>query len=109
MRETVRVETRIIERDSPAAVEIVNEAAVVTIAPATAEQTPLPRARIEQPSPAPERTVHVRIGAIEIHGAAPMLAIPTASPVASPAQNGKVFAGGFDSFARLRSYAPWQW
>lgn len=63
--------------------------------------------------PAPERTVHVRIGAIEIYGAdaggsarppaatAPAAVATPASPV-SP-------AGGFDDYAALRSYAPWAW
>jgi hypothetical protein len=52
----------------------------------------------------PERTIHVRIGAIEIHGndAPPVTAAPPAAPPSSaPA------SPGFDEFVRLRSYAPW--
>ena len=109
VRESVRIETRVIERDVPTASEIASNAAVVTIAPAATEQPPVRGARIEQPSPAPERTVHVRIGAIEIHGAAPAAATAPASPVAVPARNGHAAADSFDNFARLRSYAPWQW
>jgi len=62
--------------------------------------------------PTPERTVHVRIGAIEIFGAdtasqqPAVAAAPsaTASAAAPPSP-----AGGFDDFAALRSYRPWAW
>jgi hypothetical protein len=55
--------------------------------------------------PEAERPVHVRIGAIEIHAAEPERAaasVPAPPPPIAP-------AGGFDEFARLRSYAPWGW
>jgi hypothetical protein len=54
-----------------------------------------------------ERVVHVRIGAIEIHAAAPnaLAAAPLAPPTA-PASNPPA-TSGFDSYDRLRSYAPW--
>lgn len=51
-----------------------------------------------------ERVVQVRIGAIEIH------APPPPAPAAPPAPLQRpVSRGGFDEFARLRSYAPWEW
>jgi hypothetical protein len=57
--------------------------------------------------PQENRLVHVRIGAIEIHGAAPPAAAAPA-PAAAPAQRAAL-ANGFDGFSRLRSYAPWEW
>ena len=80
---------------------------------------PAPRAEVTIPvmalrndaAPTAERTVHVRIGAIEIHSgdsaqaptaATPAPALAVASASASP-------AGGFDDFTALRSYAPWAW
>ena len=56
----------------------------------------------------PDRVVHVRIGAIEIHGPAPAPAVaPPPSRPASPRAESS--AGAFDRFTRLRSYAPWDW
>jgi hypothetical protein len=73
-------------------------------APATAAVEPAPPPEV-RPSPiasGPERIVHVRIGAIEIHGTpAPSLAAPAPSPPATPP------SAGFEEFARLRSHAPW--
>jgi hypothetical protein len=54
--------------------------------------------------PSPERVVQVRIGAIEIH--APP---PPPPPMAAPMPRSFPRGGGFDEFARLRSYAPWEW
>jgi hypothetical protein len=62
-----------------------------------------------QPAKAPpseERIVQVRIGAIEIHAPAPTPAPP--APAAVPMQR-SLPRSGFDEFARLRSYAPWEW
>ena len=71
---------------------------------------PLPGLEIMPPSeppvkapPSEERIVQVRIGAIEIHAPA-----PPPAPAAIPMQR-SVPRGGFDEFARLRSYAPWEW
>lgn len=100
--------TQIVERVIDTAANDVLAPAAVTIqpSPTTAAAAPTP---IDRP---PERTVHVRIGAIEIYGAAaggaPAQAaiapsVPsTRPPVASP-------ASGFDDYAALRSYAPWTW
>jgi len=55
----------------------------------------------------PERVVHVRIGAIEIH-AAPSAGEPPSSPIPAPAP-AAVPADGFDDFAGLRNYASWGW
>jgi len=81
---------------------------VVTIEPVERPETAATAARAE---PTPERTVHVRIGAIEIFGgdaaspqpavAAASTAAPTAAPTSPPS--------GFDDFAALRSYRPWAW
>ncbi len=59
--------------------------------------------------PAPEnRIVQVRIGSIEIHGAAPA-AVPAPAPVAASAAAARAASGGFDQFTRLRNYAQWEW
>jgi hypothetical protein len=55
--------------------------------------------------PSEERIVQVRIGAIEIHAPPPPVATP---PAPAPMQRSAPRAG-FDEFARLRSYAPWEW
>ena len=53
----------------------------------------------------PERVVHVRIGAIEIHGA-PAPAFAPAAPAPAPiVPSGE---SGFDRYERLRSYAAWE-
>jgi hypothetical protein len=54
----------------------------------------------------PERIVHVRIGAIEIHGSA----APPSAPAVVPAPPPSLPAAdsGFDRYARLRSYSAWQ-
>jgi hypothetical protein len=80
---------------------------VVTIEPVKRAVTAVPT----RAEPTPERTVHVRIGAIEIFGdaaaspqpavAAASTAAPTAAPTSPPS--------GFDDFAALRSYRPWAW
>jgi hypothetical protein len=51
----------------------------------------------------PERTIHVRIGAIEINGAEP----PPQAPASPPPQPAAVTPPGFDDFVHLRTYAPW--
>jgi hypothetical protein len=61
--------------------------------------------RIEVP---PNRTVHVRIGAIEIHGVAPAAAMPAPMAVAAHASSPPQVQG-FGEFVHLRSYAQWQW
>lgn len=78
---------------------------VVTIQPA---EQPVAATVATRGEPAPERTVHVRIGAIEIYGAdngsqAQATAAPAAAAPAAPS------AGGFDDYAALRSYTPWAW
>jgi hypothetical protein len=81
---------------------------VVTIQPAEHPVVPAPASHAE---PAPERIVHVRIGAIEIHGADAASRTPASVAPAATAP-AAVFAsapGGFDDFAALRSYAPWSW
>jgi hypothetical protein len=54
---------------------------------------------------ASERQVDVRIGTIEIHGPEPT-AHPTVPVAAAPVEPAAP-ASGFDSFVRLRTYAPW--
>jgi len=79
-----------------------------TLTPASRHLPPLPGQVAVPPVPPPakvsppseERVVQVRIGAIEIH--APPPPTPTAAPMQLPR------GGGFDEFARLRSYAPWE-
>lgn len=88
------------------------EAVIVAPAPttATAIQPALARdaeARAAEPHPAESRIVQVRIGAIEIHAAAPQ-AVSTPTP-AAPSAAQRATPVGFDGFARLRSYAPWEW
>jgi len=82
----------------------------VTIQPA---EVAAPAIRLPIAEPVPERTVNVRIGAIEIYGADAGAAKATPSDmsiaaVAAPAANAAP-AGGFDDYAALRSYAPWSW
>ncbi|HEX7979879.1 MAG TPA: hypothetical protein VF461_14825 [Gemmatimonadaceae bacterium] len=88
----------------------------------TTEDAPVPMAAVIEPAMQPvvalpvtqperaiERTVHVRIGAIEIHGAAAQPPAPAAAlPAAEPARSAPL-TGGFDDYAALRSYAPWTW
>ena len=65
----------------------------------------------EPAAPSQERTVHVRIGAIEIYPAdtrANAQAPAVAAPVLAAAPS-SVPAGGFDEFAALRRYTPWTW
>jgi hypothetical protein len=84
----------------------------VTMTPASRHQPPLPGQDGVRPVPPPakvsppshERVVQVRIGAIEIH--APP---PPPAPMAAPMPRSLPRGGGFDEFARLRSYAPWEW
>ncbi len=86
-------------------------AIMVEPAPRADVYAPPPAPRVDGPS-APERTVHVRIGAIEIHGAAsafiPQAALP-AAPSAVDAAASSTASSGFDDFTALRSYAPWAW
>ena len=100
-----------IEPRSPALRERA-EAVAVVIEPAPRAEVTIPvMALRNDAAPTAERTVHVRIGAIEIHSgdsaqaptaATPAPALAVASASASP-------AGGFDDFTALRSYAPWAW
>lgn len=78
---------------------------------AIAPPAPVPlAAAIERPAAepmvTPERVVHVRIGAIEIHGAPAAAAPPAARP--DPATIAPPAEAGFDRFARLRRYAAWE-
>ena len=82
----------------------------VTIQPA---EVAAPAIRLPIVEAMPERTVNVRIGAIEIYGADSGVAKGTPSDmsiaaVAAPAANATP-AGGFDDYMALRSYAPWSW
>jgi hypothetical protein len=82
----------------------------VTIQPA---EVAAPAIRLPPVESAPERTVHVRIGAIEIYGADAGIAKATPADmsiaaVAAPAANATP-PGGFDDYAALRSYTPWSW
>ena len=82
---------------------------VVTIEPAERAVTSAPVSRAE---PAPERTVHVRIGAIEIHGAdaaSQQHSVTAAAGTSAPAALPTPSPTGFDDYAALRSYAPWAW
>jgi hypothetical protein len=83
---------------------------VVTLQPAVLAPSAAPSA---QAALAPERTVHVRIGAIEIYQARaepgpPAPAALAPSPVATFSAPASA-ARGFDDYAALRSYAPWAW
>jgi hypothetical protein len=85
----------------------------VTMTPASRHQPPLPGQDAVSPAPPPakmsppsqERVVQVRIGTIEIHAPQPSPPAPMAAPMPRSLPRG----GGFDEFARLRSYAPWEW
>jgi hypothetical protein len=83
---------------------------VVTIEPAERAVTAAPASRAE---PAPERTVHVRIGAIEIHAADAAASqqhpVTAAAGTSAPAALPTPSPTGFDEYAALRSYAPWAW
>lgn len=66
---------------------------------------------------APERVVHVHIGAIEIRGAVPVQEASSHETSVTSARTDRpadaasraVAESGFDGYARLRSYAPWTW
>jgi hypothetical protein len=83
----------------------------VTMTPASRHQPTLPGLDSVPPVPPPakvsppsqERVVQVRIGAIEIHAPPPPPPMPAPIPRSVPR------GGGFDEFARLRSYTPWEW
>ena len=97
--ETTPAVERVVEL--PSAAETVRPRPTRELVPAPASAT------IPAPAEAsmPERIVHVRIGAVEIHAApsAEMQAAPGAPvAVAQP-------SAGFDEFVRLRTYEPWQW
>ena len=96
--ETTRVTERVLE-PAPARAT----AATLDFRPAPATPSPT-----TAPSLATDRIVHVRIGAIEIHGAAATPAAPVPAPTA-PAPSAALAVVGFDAFTRLRSYAPWDW
>lgn len=102
-REELRMVERIIEStrsEAPAPI-------VVSIRPAESVAAAVPVQYIEA---APERTVHVRIGAIEIYAADAAKAAPAASVLpAAVAASSAPPAGGFDDYAALRSYTPWTW
>lgn len=72
----------------------------VSVEPALAPNPALEGARAE---PEPDRTVHVSIGAIEIHAAASDVPAPSVAVPRSPPG----ISSGFEEFTRLRSYAPW--
>jgi hypothetical protein len=78
---------------------------VASVEPAPARTPPRAAKDAAREEPDPERPVHVRIGAIEIHAAASEPA-STSAPAPPPPTTPP---GGFDEFARLRSYAPWRW
>jgi hypothetical protein len=99
--EVVREETQFVDRDVVVPSETLREIETVELLP-----SPSQRAQsIHSSEPTPERFVHVRIGTIEIHSTEPER---HAVPVAPPAQEARRPVD-FDSFARLRRYAPWQW
>ena len=106
MSEIPLVNERVIEpaaRAAPAPV-------VATIRPVTPSVQVTTASRAE---PNSERTVNVRIGAIEIYGPekgadAPKLPPSAPTAVATPVTPASP-AGGFDDYAALRSYAPWTW
>jgi hypothetical protein len=85
----------------------------VTMTPASRHQPPLPGQDAVSPvlppakvlPPSQERVVQVRIGTIEIRAPQP----PPPAPIAAPMPRSLPRGGGFDEFARLRSYAPWEW
>jgi hypothetical protein len=75
------------------------------IEPTVAATLPVGRGpAIEQRSSA--REIQVRIGSIEIVQEQAVAASVAAPP--APAQTVVVAQGGFDAFARLRTYAPWE-
>lgn len=76
----------------------------VAVVPPARSHTPVRPARAAKGAEA-QRHVQVRIGTIEIHADAPESAgIPPAAPEQAPAPE----PGGFESFAMLRSYTPWE-
>lgn len=105
--ESPTIETRteaIVRPEAAAAVPV-----VVMIEPVERAAT---AATVQRTEPAPERTVHVRIGAIEIHGAdaaAQQHSVTATAAAPAPAALPTPSPGGFDEYAALRSYAPWAW
>jgi hypothetical protein len=106
MSETLLVNERVIEPAARAAPEPV----VMTIRPASRPVHVTTASRAETN---PERTVNVRIGAIEIYGpdeGADTPKLPPSTPAAvAPSTTAASPGGGFDDYAALRSYAPWAW
>ena len=90
---------RTVETEVQTQVVSARERAHAELTPATPSRPPTP---LESPI---ERIVHVRIGTVEIQ-AAPRTESPPPAP--APIATSPETSSGFDSFARLRSYAQWQ-
>jgi hypothetical protein len=72
------------------------------------EPAPVAAPPAPQVPPEHERRVQVRIGTIEINAADPTPARePAAPPPSAPAPAEP--PDGFERYARLRAYAPWEW
>ena len=104
MIDRVFTETRVVEPVPSLSVTTPGTSAAAAVLPAPTA----PAAAAARGADTPvERVVQVRIGAIEIHGAAP--AVP-AAPASPPAANASQLSapGDFDRYTALRSYAPWE-
>src|SRR5262249_790105 len=89
--------TRLTERLPDVAADEPSIAPAITTREVTAIPVQAPAARAE---PAPDRTIHVRIGAIEIHAAPPGTPAPVAAAPVAAVPEPAPSPGNFDSFAR---------
>ena len=99
-----RVEQVRLERTEQLLVERQAAAPHAPAAVAPAAPRAAPAAQTSQA--APERTIQVRIGAIEIRPEQTLVPPAPPQPIAATAPPPP---GGFESFAALRSYAAWTW
>jgi hypothetical protein len=92
--------TERVEPSAPIMIELVPAAASSIVIEAAGSKAE------EMPEPAERRSISVQIGVIEIQTDAPAAA---SAPVPAMAVATAPQPSGFEQFARLRGYAPWQW
>lgn len=88
--------------DAPAVEYTIAPRIAAAVTPVMTPPPPKDVALVRTEAGPPDRTIHVRIGTIEINGAEPSHAAAPAAPPPAVTPS-----PGFDDFTDLRSYAPW--